>query len=121
MDLIIRELRAAEPGTLTLIATSRGLGVKCINAGGASAFKDGMLKLSLDDEIPVYGLSTRKIMGALLDAVEEIGLNKTVVTENRQVTERVRRERVDIEGLDDNAQTGRDNGGLFGGRENDRI
>ncbi|MBX9933731.1 MAG: formylmethanofuran dehydrogenase subunit A [Methylobacterium sp.] len=56
------------------VATSRGLGVKCINAGGASAFKDGALKLSLDDEIPVYGLSTRKIMGALLDAVEEIGV-----------------------------------------------
>ncbi|GBU15983.1 MULTISPECIES: formylmethanofuran dehydrogenase subunit A [Methylobacterium] len=56
------------------VATSRGLGVKCINAGGASAFKDGMLRLSLDDEIPVYGLSTRRIMGALLDAVEEIGV-----------------------------------------------
>ena len=56
------------------VATSRALGVKCINAGGASAFKDGVLKLSLDDEIPVYGLSTRTIMGALLDAVEEIGV-----------------------------------------------
>lgn len=53
---------------------ARGLGVKCINAGGASAFKDGSLRLSLDDEIPVYGLSTRKIMTALLDAVEEIGV-----------------------------------------------
>ncbi|GLS42442.1 formylmethanofuran dehydrogenase subunit A [Methylobacterium brachythecii] len=56
------------------VAHARGLGVKCINAGGASAFKDGVLKLSLDDEIPVYGLSTRKIMTALLDAVEEIGV-----------------------------------------------
>lgn len=56
------------------VATSRALGVKCINAGGASAFKDGALRLSLDDEIPCYGLSTRKIMGALLDAVEEIGV-----------------------------------------------
>ncbi|UMY16921.1 formylmethanofuran dehydrogenase subunit A [Methylobacterium organophilum] len=54
------------------LAHARGLGVKCINAGGASAFKDGVLKLSLDDEIPCYGLSTRKIMGALLDAVEAI-------------------------------------------------
>ncbi|GJE60297.1 formylmethanofuran dehydrogenase subunit A [Methylobacterium trifolii] len=56
------------------VATTRALGVKCINAGGASAFKDGALRLSLDDEIPVYGLSTRKIMGSLLDAVEEIGV-----------------------------------------------
>ncbi|MCJ2095658.1 formylmethanofuran dehydrogenase subunit A [Methylobacterium sp. J-072] len=56
------------------VATSRGLGVKCINAGGASAFKDGALRLSLDEEIPVYGLSTRQIMGSLLDAVEAIGV-----------------------------------------------
>ncbi|MCJ2085725.1 formylmethanofuran dehydrogenase subunit A [Methylobacterium sp. E-005] len=56
------------------VAQSRGLGVKCINAGGASAFKDGALRLSLDDEIPCYGLSTRQIMGSLLDAVEEIGV-----------------------------------------------
>ena len=70
-----REGKAAVRDLVALsVATSRGLGVKCINAGGASAFKDGMLKLSLDDEIPVYGLSTRKIMGALLDAVEEIGV-----------------------------------------------
>ncbi|WP_264047239.1 formylmethanofuran dehydrogenase subunit A [Methylobacterium flocculans] len=70
-----REGKAAVRDLVALsVATSRGLGVKCINAGGASAFKDGMLKLSLDDEIPVYGLSTRRIMGALLDAVEEIGV-----------------------------------------------
>lgn len=56
------------------VATTRALGVKCINAGGASAFKDGVLKLGLDDEIPVYGLTTRTIMGALLDAVEAIGV-----------------------------------------------
>ena len=56
------------------VAQSRALGVKCINAGGASAFKDGVLKLALDDEIPVYGLTTRRIMGSLLDAVEAIGV-----------------------------------------------
>ncbi|WP_018043465.1 formylmethanofuran dehydrogenase subunit A [Methylobacterium sp. 88A] len=70
-----REGKAAVRDLVALsVATSRGLGVKCINAGGASAFKDGMLNLSLDEEIPVYGLSTRKIMNALLDAVEEIGV-----------------------------------------------
>lgn len=69
------EGRAAVRDLVALnVASSRGLGVKCINAGGASAFKDGALKLSLDDEIPCYGLSTRRIMGALLDAVEEIGV-----------------------------------------------
>ncbi|MER2265292.1 formylmethanofuran dehydrogenase subunit A [Methylobacterium oxalidis] len=70
-----REGKAAVRDLVALnTATSRALGVKCINAGGASAFKDGALKLSLDDEIPTYGLSTRRIMGALLDAVEEIGV-----------------------------------------------
>ena len=70
-----REGKAAVRDLVALsVATSRGLGVKCINAGGASAFKDGMLNLSLDEEIPVYGLTTRKIMNALLDAVEEIGV-----------------------------------------------
>jgi formylmethanofuran dehydrogenase subunit A len=70
-----REGKAAVRDLVALnVATSRALGVKCINAGGASAFKDGALTLSLDDEIPTYGLSTRKIMNALLDAVEEIGV-----------------------------------------------
>lgn len=70
-----REGKAAVRDLVALsVATTRGLGVKCINAGGASAFKDGVLKLSLDDEIPVYGLSTRTIMTALLDAVEEISV-----------------------------------------------
>jgi formylmethanofuran dehydrogenase subunit A len=70
-----REGKAAVRDLVALnVATSRALGVKCINAGGASAFKDGALTLSLDDEIPTYGLSTRKIMTALLDAVEEIGV-----------------------------------------------
>ncbi|WP_404373823.1 DUF2382 domain-containing protein [Kytococcus sedentarius] len=74
-----------------------------------------------DDELEITLIEEHPVISKEVYAVEEIGLNKKVVTENRQVTERVRRERVDIEGLDDNAQTGRDNGGLFGGRENDRI
>ncbi|WP_336486956.1 formylmethanofuran dehydrogenase subunit A [Methylobacterium nigriterrae] len=70
-----REGKAAVRDLVALnVATSRALGVKCINAGGASAFKDGALRLSLDDEIPTYGLSTRRIMSSLLDAVEEIGV-----------------------------------------------
>ncbi|TXN69459.1 formylmethanofuran dehydrogenase subunit A [Methylobacterium sp. WL6] len=79
-DQLLQLLRAGESRDAVRdlvalnVAQSRALGVKCINAGGASAFKDGVLKLSLDDEIPVYGLSTRKIMGSLLDAVEAIGV-----------------------------------------------
>lgn len=79
-DHLLQLLRDGESGDAVRdlvalnVATTRALGVKCINAGGASAFKDGALKLGLDDEIPVYGLTTRRIMASLLDAVEGIGV-----------------------------------------------
>jgi formylmethanofuran dehydrogenase subunit A len=56
------------------LAISRGLGVKVINAGGAVAFKEGAIRFGLDDEIPAYGLTSRQILDALLDAVEELGI-----------------------------------------------
>ena len=56
------------------LATSRGLGVKVINAGGAAAFKEGVRRFDLDDEVPSYGLSSRKILLALLDAAETLGV-----------------------------------------------
>jgi formylmethanofuran dehydrogenase subunit A len=56
------------------LATSRGLGVKVINAGGAAAFKEGVRRFDLDDEVPSYGLSSRRILLALLDAVEALGV-----------------------------------------------
>lgn len=56
------------------LATSRGLGLKVINAGGAAAFKDGASRFALDDEVPAYGLTSRRILEALLDAVEAIGV-----------------------------------------------
>ncbi|BCM86124.1 formylmethanofuran dehydrogenase subunit A [Methylobacterium indicum] len=54
------------------VATSRALGVKVINAGGADAFKDGAVRFSLDDEVPAYGLTSRTILNGLLDAVEAL-------------------------------------------------
>ena len=56
------------------VAASRGLGVKVINAGGAAAFKEGAVQFALDDEVPSYGLTSRRILTALLDAVEAIGV-----------------------------------------------
>ena len=56
------------------LATSRGLGVKVINAGGAAAFKDGVARFGLDDEVPSYGLTSRHILLALLQAVEALGV-----------------------------------------------
>jgi formylmethanofuran dehydrogenase subunit A len=79
-DLLLHLLRERESAqaiqdlvALTL-ATSRGLGVKVINAGGAAAFKEGATRFSLDDEVPSYGLTSRRILTALLDAVESIGV-----------------------------------------------
>jgi len=56
------------------LATSRGLGIKVINAGGAAAFKDNLRMFSLDDEVPAYGISSRAIVKALQKAVQELQL-----------------------------------------------
>lgn len=57
----------------TLVSTG-GLGIKVINAGGAAAFKDNVRTFSLDDEVPAYGVSSRRIMKALQHAVHRLGL-----------------------------------------------
>ncbi|MBV8840093.1 MAG: formylmethanofuran dehydrogenase subunit A [Alphaproteobacteria bacterium] len=56
------------------LATSRGLGIKVINAGGAEAFKHNLRRFSLDDEVPGYGVSSRAIVKALQSAVQELAL-----------------------------------------------
>ncbi|MEA2860760.1 MAG: formylmethanofuran dehydrogenase subunit [Methylobacteriaceae bacterium] len=55
----------------TLVAT-RGLGVKCINAGGATAFKYNARAFSLDDVVPHYGVTSRAIVEALQQAVTNL-------------------------------------------------
>jgi formylmethanofuran dehydrogenase subunit A len=55
----------------TLVAT-RGLGVKCINAGGATAFKYNARAFSLDDVVPHYGVTSRAIVEALQGAVTDL-------------------------------------------------
>ena len=54
------------------LAASHGLGVKCINAGGAAAFKYNARTFSLDDVVPFYGLTSRKIVEALQRAVVDL-------------------------------------------------
>jgi formylmethanofuran dehydrogenase subunit A len=51
------------------LATSRGLGVKVVNAGGAAAFKENIRRFDLDDPVPSYGLTSRQIILGLLEAV----------------------------------------------------
>src|SRR5215211_38281 len=56
------------------VATSRSLGIKVINAGGAAAFKANARAFSLDDIVPFYGVSSRDIVKALQRAVHELGV-----------------------------------------------
>jgi formylmethanofuran dehydrogenase subunit A len=54
------------------LTASNGLGVKCINAGGATAFKYNERSFSLDDVVPYYGLTSRQIVEALQRAVIDL-------------------------------------------------
>ena len=52
------------------VASTRALGVKVINAGAAAAFKENVRTFSLDDVVPSYGVSSRKIVKTLQAAVD---------------------------------------------------
>ncbi len=56
------------------VGMTRALGVKVINAGAAAAFKENVRSFSLDDVVPSYGVSSRKIVKALQAAVESMGV-----------------------------------------------
>ena len=54
------------------LAATNGLGLKCINAGGATAFKYNARTFSLDDVVPYYGVTSRQIVEALQQAVADL-------------------------------------------------
>ena len=56
------------------VGASRALGVKVINAGAAAAFKENVRTFSLDDVVPSYGVSSRRIVKTLQAAVERLGI-----------------------------------------------
>jgi formylmethanofuran dehydrogenase subunit A len=56
------------------VSSSRALGVKVINAGAAAAFKENVRTFSLDDVVPSYGVSSRKIVKTLQAAVTKLGI-----------------------------------------------
>ena len=56
------------------VGTTRALGVKVINAGAAAAFKENVRSFSLDDVVPSYGVTSRKIVKALQAAVGRLGM-----------------------------------------------
>jgi formylmethanofuran dehydrogenase subunit A len=55
------------------LQTTRGLGIKVVNAGGVAAFKENMRSFSFDDAVPSYGVTSRQIVKALQKAVHETG------------------------------------------------
>lgn len=56
------------------IEATKCLGLKCINAGGGAAFGANVRQFSLDDEVPHYGVSSRRILAALHRAAVTVGL-----------------------------------------------
>ncbi len=54
------------------ITATHSLGLKCINAGGAEAFKYNARTFSLDDEVPFYGVTSRKIVESLQQALVDL-------------------------------------------------
>ena len=79
-DFLLRMLRdGAEQATIndyvawTLHAT-QCLGIKVINAGGATSFKFNQRHLSLDEQVPMYGMSSRDILKAVQTAVVQLGI-----------------------------------------------
>lgn len=79
-DLLLRMLRAGKTQdeinayvAWTLEAT-QCLGLKVINAGGANAFKFNVRQLNLDDEVPYYGVTSRRILQTLQRAVHQLNV-----------------------------------------------
>ncbi len=56
------------------LETTRSLGIKVINAGGAMAFKANVRQFSFDDVVPSYGVSSRAIVKTLQRAVHDTGV-----------------------------------------------
>jgi len=54
---------------------TRSLGLKCINPGGAEAFKENLRVFGLDDDVPFYGLTSRKIFQSLQRATQKLGIH----------------------------------------------
>ncbi|WP_407050145.1 formylmethanofuran dehydrogenase subunit A [Methyloraptor flagellatus] len=79
-DHLLTLLRSQESATAVrdsvayALANSRGLGIKVVNAGGAASFKSNVRTFDLDDVVPHYGVTSRKIITSIMDAAETLGV-----------------------------------------------
>jgi formylmethanofuran dehydrogenase subunit A len=79
-DLLLRMLADGEgPDAVRdyvawTLHSSQALAVKVVNPGGINAFKWGARKLDLDEPGPHFGVTPRRILHALADALTELGV-----------------------------------------------
>lgn len=79
-DYLLSLLRANESDAAVadyvawVLDTSRAIGIKAVNAGGAMAFKENIRAFSFDDVVPSYGVTSRRIVHALQHAVHDLGV-----------------------------------------------
>jgi formylmethanofuran dehydrogenase subunit A len=79
-DYLLGLLQSGETGSVIedyvawTLEMSRGLGIKVVNAGGATAFKENVRSFSFDDVVPSYGVSSRTIVKSLQRAVHALGV-----------------------------------------------
>jgi formylmethanofuran dehydrogenase subunit A len=79
-DFLLGLMRAGESAAAVrdyvawTLETTRGLGIKVINAGGSAAFRQNVRQFSLDDVVPGYGVSSRQIVKTLQRAVHALGI-----------------------------------------------
>jgi formylmethanofuran dehydrogenase subunit A len=55
-----------------MVTASKALGIKSINPGGSVAFQDNARTFDLDDVVPTYGVTSRKIFEALQQAAVDL-------------------------------------------------
>jgi formylmethanofuran dehydrogenase subunit A len=79
-DFLLGLMRAREGASAVAdyvawtLETTRALGIKVINAGGAMAFKSNVRAFSFDDVVPDYGVTSREIVKTLQQAVHALGV-----------------------------------------------
>ena len=79
-DFLLRLLRRKKDQQLVQdyvawsIHASRAMGVKVVNPGGINAFKFNQRKLDLDEKNSHYELTPRKILDALIQALQALGV-----------------------------------------------
>jgi formylmethanofuran dehydrogenase subunit A len=66
---------AIEDYVAQTVDMTRSLGLKCINPGGVEAFKENMRAFGLDDVVPFYGVTSRRIFQTLQRATQAVGIH----------------------------------------------